>query len=49
MSEDGHADAAVFLGYQQWSVAEGLLDRVLESDELVDHRFMGYASAALAQ
>lgn len=32
-------DTAAIREYQQWSVARGLLDRVLEDDELVDRRF----------
>jgi hypothetical protein len=42
-------NTSVFLGYQQWSVARGLLDRVLTEDELYDHRFIDRANAALAR
>jgi len=42
-----HPDA--LRGYQEWSVARGLVARVVEDDELFEPRFMERASAALAQ
>lgn len=44
----GRMDASALDGFQQWSVAHGLVDRVLADDELFDHRFIEYANAELA-
>ena len=49
MREDGRIDPSLFLGYQQWNVARGLVDRVLADDELFDHRFIEAANATLAR
>jgi len=46
--DDARIDASTFRGYQEWSVAHGLLDRVLAEDELFDHRFIDHANAVLA-
>jgi NitT/TauT family transport system substrate-binding protein len=46
---DAGVEPAAFLGYQQWSVGRGLLNRVLTDDELVDHRFVDRANAVLAR
>jgi len=48
-TETGRITASVFDGYQQWSVAHGLVDRVLAEDELFDHQFIDYANAELAR
>jgi len=48
-SDDARVRASAFLGYQQWLVARGLLDRVLAEDELLDHRFIDLANAELAR
>jgi NitT/TauT family transport system substrate-binding protein len=48
-SEDARIDGSVFDGYQRWSVARGLLDRVVTDDELFDHRFVEFANAQLAR
>jgi len=47
MTEHGRLDPGVFLGYQRWSVAHGLVDRVLADDELFDMRFIDHANAEL--
>jgi hypothetical protein len=49
MSDEARLDPAVFRGYQAWSVAHGLLDRVLEDDELFDLRFIDHANAELGR
>jgi hypothetical protein len=43
MHDEPRVDPSVFRGYQEWSVAHGLVDRVLEDDELFDARFIEYA------
>jgi NitT/TauT family transport system substrate-binding protein len=48
-SETARIDPEVFLGYQEWSVAHGLVDRVLAEDELFDHRFIDFANAELTR
>lgn len=47
MRADGRIDPAVFRGYEEWSVAHGLIDRVPRDDELFDHRFIDRANAEL--
>ena len=37
---DGGVDPEVFRSYQEWNVAEGLLDRVVADDELFDSSFV---------
>ncbi len=49
MSDEARLDPAVFRGYQAWSVAHGLLDRVLEDGELFDIRFIDHANAELGR
>jgi hypothetical protein len=49
LSSDGRVDPSAFRGYQEWSVARGLLDRVLSDDELFDHRFVDRANAEVAR
>jgi hypothetical protein len=46
---DARLDPSVLRGYQEWSVARGLVGRVLEDDELFEPRFMERASATLAK
>jgi len=46
---DGRVDAGSLLGYQEWAVSRGIADRVLTTDELVDHRFVDHANAILAR
>lgn len=46
--EDGRIVTAALRGYQEWSVARGYVDRVLEDEELVDQGFMDHANGALA-
>ncbi len=46
MREDARLDPAVFRDYQAWSVAHGLVDRVLADDELFDQRFIDRANEA---
>ena len=46
-SDHAGVDASAFRGYQEWSVARGLLDRVLSEAELVDQRFVEFANAEL--
>ena len=48
MSEDARIDSAVLRGFQEWVVGRGYVDRVLEDDELYDHRFIDHANVALA-
>jgi NitT/TauT family transport system substrate-binding protein len=49
MSPDGRMDTSFFREYQEWNVARGLVDRVLEDDELFDHRFIERANAELVE
>ena len=48
MSETGLFDPALFRGYQEWSVANDLLGRVVEDDELFDLSFFERANETLA-
>ena len=48
-SHDARVDPSAFLGYQQWSVSRGLLDRVLAAGELFDLRFIDHANAELSR
>lgn len=42
-------NTALLRGYQEWAYARGLVDRVLEDDEWIDHRFIEAAAAGLAR
>lgn len=45
---DARVDPSTLMGYQEWATARGLMDRVLNEEELVDHRFIDGANARLA-
>lgn len=47
--DDARIDASALLGYQEWAVSRGYMQRVLREDELVDHRFIDAANAELAR
>jgi len=47
MSADAHIDPAMIRPYQEWSVAHGLVDRVLEDDQLFENRFIEHANREL--
>ncbi|MFW6198365.1 MAG: hypothetical protein ACOC5E_00930, partial [Acidobacteriota bacterium] len=47
--EDARVDYATFRDYQEWAVSQGLMDRILEEDEVIEHRFMDAAGAELAR
>ena len=49
LSADARIDPSSLRAYQQWSVDDGLVDRVLEDDELYDFRFIDHANAELAK
>lgn len=44
---DGRVDPAAFRDYQEWAVARGQLERVVDDAELFDLSFMEHANAAL--
>ncbi|MFW6198366.1 MAG: ABC transporter substrate-binding protein [Acidobacteriota bacterium] len=48
-SVDGRIDPASLMAYQEWSARRGLTSRVIPEEELVDHRFIDAATAALAR
>jgi NitT/TauT family transport system substrate-binding protein len=45
--DDGRIDTPTLRGYQEWNVSRGLQERVLDDDELFDHRFIEHANAVL--
>ena len=47
--DEPRVDVSKFLGYQHWSVARGLVDRVVSEGELADHRFIDRAIDELAR
>jgi NitT/TauT family transport system substrate-binding protein len=47
LSESAEIDPGVFRGYQEWAARRGLVDRVLEDEELFDSSFIRYADAEL--
>lgn len=46
---DGHVDLDAFHGYQAWAVSRGYAERVLDADDLVEHRFIDHANRELAR
>lgn len=49
MSESAEIDPAVFRGYQDWAAGRGLVDRVLEDEELFDSSFIRHANTELSR
>lgn len=48
LSEGGKPDIASVLAYQEWALEQGLLDRVLQSDEFFTAEFLEYATQNLS-
>jgi NitT/TauT family transport system substrate-binding protein len=44
MHDDGEVPAAGLTGYQEWAVAQGLIEQVMPEDEILDRRFIEAAS-----
>jgi len=49
VGDNARLDPLALRGYQEWSVERGLVDRVLEDEELFEPRFMEQAAARLAK
>lgn len=47
LSEGGKPDISSILAYQEWALAQGLLDRVLQADEFYTAEFLEYAARQL--
>jgi len=47
MPSDGRIDPEVYRGYQEWSLARGLIDRVITGEEMYDPSFIEHANAVL--
>jgi len=47
LSEHARIDASVFTAFQEWALDRGLVDRILDEDELFDHRFIDHANDVL--
>ena len=48
LSEGGRPDIASILAYENWALAQGLLDRVLQADEFYTAEFVEYANQYLS-
>jgi len=49
VGDDARIDPSVLRGYQEWTVARGLVERVLDDEELFEPRFIELARDALAK
>jgi len=49
VGNDARIDPSVLRGYQEWNVVRGLVERVLDDDELFEPRFIERARTALAK
>ena len=47
--DDARVDISTLIPFQEWLVSQGLVERVLSEDEMVDHRFMDGANAILSR
>jgi hypothetical protein len=46
---DGRIHAEGYQGYQEWALQKGLVDRVLNADEIIDTRPLERANAELGR
>jgi hypothetical protein len=45
MDDDARVRSDGLIGYQQWALAQGLIERIMDTSEMIERRFVDAATS----